>query len=168
MKLTIKGLKRPKALPNSYELKVKVYGGDDDYRESFTVGGFERGRDEDLLENVLRLLSAISSTHTQNLRKIQNFEPWFSGEMARSGEYWEFPFESEEQKQKTLELAHRIEAFYERVQKRAEGLGIDDLAYPDWPGDIIYGDGEDYCTLDGYELFYYDENFLKHKVEVEL
>ena len=178
MKLTIEAAGSIVAIPNSYSVEIRVMAGDADYYDSLAVNGFEPGRDEALLENLLSLLHRIDAFYPNgrggswkySLTRVPGFEAWFSEVDPESygveepGEY-SFKFESEEQKSELRQLALDVAEFYERVSDKADALGLKGLDYPDWPFDSM-ADIE--CDHDSHEVFYYDENRVKHPVTVEL
>jgi hypothetical protein len=186
MKLTIQDPQTLPVIPNSYSVEIKVMAGDADYDDRLSVDGFEPGRDEELLEDLLRLLPRIKGFYPSgrggswrySLTRVPGFEPWFLGDdresfgdeegEERSEEYSGFRFESEDQKRELLELHGKIGEFYERVYERAQSLGLSKTFYaPEWPNDATTN-FEIECDYSSHEVFYYDEHSVKHPVTVEL
>jgi len=186
VKLTIQDPQTLPVIPNSYSVEIKLMAGDADYYESLSVDGFEPGRDDELLEDLLRLLprlrdfypSGRGGSWSYSLTRVPGFEPWFIGDdreafggeesEERSEDYPRFSFESEDQKRELLELHGRISEFYDRVYERAQSLGLSRTFYaPEWPSDATTN-YEIECDYSSHEVFYYDEHSVKRPVKVEL
>lgn len=177
MKLTIGDALIPRVIPNSYSVEVKVMAGDADYYDGFTVHGFEPSRDEELLEELLRLFGRIDSFYPHGrggseeytLRKVPGFNSWFTDDGWSEGDEYsaEVRYASEEERESYAALGKRVAEFKERVDERASDLKISGVSFPYWPMDAT----TDYaieCDHELHRVYFYDENLVKHDVTVEL
>lgn len=178
MKLTIGEALTPLVIPNSYSVEVKVMAGDADYYDSFTVHGFEPGRDEELLEELLRLFDRVDAFYPHGrgggseytLRKVPGFNSWFTDDDSfdYADEYEaKVRYASEEERARYAALGKRVAEFKERVDERAKALKLSGVSFPYWPMDAT----TDYaieCDHELHRVYFYDENLVKHDVTVEL
>lgn len=172
MRLAVKDPVEPVAIPDSYSVEIELMGGDADYYTSLELKGFERGRDEELLEDLLRLLERLKASYPYgrgggdefSYRLLKGFEPWFLEDDDE--EYWRFEPSSEEEAQELRELSARVRELTERTTEKLPGSSSD----PYWPHDAtdLGFDGHGECGYRSHEVFYYDGNLVKHLVEVEL
>lgn len=160
-----------KALPsqniaNSFSVEISAYAGDADYYQSFSVDGFMKGQDEDLLEHLVEMLRRLKTAYPHgrggssaySYRRVKGFEPWFSGDAI---EYFEHV--DGEDPDESKRLAGVIEAFNTRTQNLKSEMGLTGN-WPEWPYDSTC-DSE--CSLDKFEIFFYDENLTKHEVQIK-
>lgn len=153
-------------LANTFSVEISAYAGDADYYQSFSVDGFRKGEDEDLLENLVSLLRRLKTayphgrggSHEYSYVRVKGFEPWFGIE---GSEYFEHL--DGEDPEISKRLAAEVEAFNTRVQKAKIEIGAPSN-WPEWPFDSTC-DSE--CSLDKFEIFFYDENLIKHEVQIE-
>lgn len=156
----------PQNIPNSFSVEIKAYAGDADYYQSFSVDGFRKGEDEDLLENLVSLLRRLKTAYPHgrggsreySYIRVKGYEPWFS---IDSPEYFEHLDGEDPETSKAL--AAEIEAFNTRVQNVKIEMGVRSN-WPEWPYDSTC---ESECSLDKFQIFFYDENLVKHEVQIK-
>lgn len=156
----------PQNIANSFSVEIGAYAGDADYYQSFSVDGFMKGEDEDLLENLVEMLRRLKSAYPHgrggssdySYNRVKGFESWFSGDAI---EYFEHRDGQDPDESKRF--AEIVQTFYARVQSRKSEMGMT-ANWPEWPYDSTC-DSE--CSLDKFRIFFYDENLTKHEVQIK-
>lgn len=147
---------------NSYVIEYETMQGDADGYTQNTVGPFFKGVHEEALESILLAFKGLTEKFPFNgssreYLKVPEFVGWFydidsmenfllySPQIAAS-----FNFNEDELAaiEKSINLAMATELF------------------PMWPYDSLSADGT-FEALKKWGVFYYDENGLKHEVEVK-
>lgn len=179
MKLTIGDPVPATALANRYSVEIEVMSGDGDDYEKFSVVGFQPGVDEELLNNLLKLLDRLREFYPHgrgggeeySYTKVPGFEPWFSdSSVDHAGEEWLYTPETESEWLELIDLGERVESFQEGVRERALRLQAKIEAMPEWPSDVALLDAYDThgeATFVSYRVFFHDENLVKREVRVD-
>ena len=178
MNLTIGDPVPATALANRYSVEIEVMSGDGDDYSHFTVFGFQPGVDEDILENLLRLLDRLREFYPHgrgggeeySYTRVPGFEAWFSSSSVdHAGEEWLYTPKSEDEWTELIDLGKSIEVFQESVRERALRLQAKIDAMPEWPSDVTMLDAYDChgeASFQSYRVFFHDENLVKREVQV--
>jgi hypothetical protein len=136
--------------PNSYEVVVSAMFGDGDGFKDVTLKPFVAGQDEKALEFLLNTLAEMAaySANGDSYHHLKGFEAWFGGENYIDEDYYM--------------TYRRNDTPYEEFKTLMELVGE---RYAYWPNDSLSDMSYDY---DGHKVFYYDENLVKHHVQVSL
>lgn len=166
MKFVIGSTEGPTHLASSFSVDISLYGGDADYYQKISVDGFLQGQDEELLESLIETLRGLktfypsgrggSSEYTYN--KSKGFEPWFSED---GPDYYSHIDGVPEAESKALGL--EVAAFYDRVSSDLKEIG-GKSRWPEWPYDA---NCDIECSLNEFNVYFYDENLIKHAVEIQ-
>lgn len=163
-----------KHLPDSYSVELSLRGGDDDYSQNVSIGGFHLEQDMELFENLIELLSRIEKAFPHGrgggpefgYDRIQGFEPWFNEDYDASlnAGFNKHSSMSPEEQSASLELHEKILAFYDRTQKEVS-LYNTEGGYVFWPYDATCEDSE--ATLDSFKVYYHGVDGIVYNVSVE-
>lgn len=141
MKINVTGKTYTPDYRNKYFVECEAMFGDADGEATVIVGGFLKGRDEEVLEDFLLTCERLSNAYPNGrgggdeYNHVEGFNRWFQVESLERDEWDSLP---------------------EVVQI----LSADWVMEPDGMGH--------HATFEGYEVFYYDENGVKFNVAVEL
>lgn len=148
MEFIIKEPLPDKGFPNSYQVNLVTYSGDADGDTTTEIFPFYKDKDEFFLENLIETLEEARKAYPNGRggsdeysyrHRVDGFQVWFSDGSEDPD---------------NQEIADFVEKLHETCS-------------PSWPYDPM----SDYTveqSFSSYEVVYYDENLVPHKVDIVL
>lgn len=154
MKLTISD-PVPAVAIDSYMVEIQTMMGDGDGYRALTVGPFKRGEQEASLQSLLETLSRMDAKFPRGMSGADNYDDvlgyyeWFC--VVRS---------IEELNEYGAELIAR-----DGVEVHQDILDLSEDHYEEWNMDAIV-DGTRPEQLNKFNVFYYDDDGVKHTIQI--
>lgn len=157
--------------PMTYEVEIRVMHGDADGYNTFTIGPFIYGVDEDALTSLVETLDRIAAAYPSGrggnwekygFQHIEGFYSWFHDSYARN----EKEYLDNIVKWTKTTVPYDVFAKHHTLAVPPGGE-TPEWGYPEWPHDVTMGDEGLEADLDEYSVYFYDEFGTKHRVKVE-
>ncbi len=123
---------------NEYKVICNMTYGDGDIYNYLSVGGFEKGRDEALLEEFLNLCERMKHHDGRDYDNVEGFKKWFT------------------------DMEDLTEEEYETIPEHEK-----EILFNFWERDPL-ANRNVYAKFKSYLVYYYDEEGIQYRVEVEL
>lgn len=159
MKFVIKNPVVTDAPLDSFVIEYKTMRGDADGFSQNTVGPFKKGEHETHLENIIQVFKGIAEKFPSGPYQYFNvpgFCNWFQDDIGSMDDFYNY-YPAQAARFTPEEIA---------LVEESIPLAMEIELFPMWPFDkLAYESAQE--SLREWQVFYYDNNGVKHEVEME-